>query len=239
MTSWSLSEESDMRTSVIIGGTEGLGRFVAERHAERGNRVVIAGRDAAKAEAVAKELGPEVTGIGIDLGRPASIAASLAAIESVDHLVITAAFQRMATLNDLDLEEAVAAVTIKLVGYAEVVRALRERFAPGAAVVLFGGLAKERPYPGSTMITTFNAAVTGLVKTLAVEIAPHRVNALHPSPVGDSPRWQERDNSRLEQQTPIGRLVTMQEVAEAVDFLLANGGVNGHDLFVDGGLLAH
>jgi NAD(P)-dependent dehydrogenase (short-subunit alcohol dehydrogenase family) len=80
------------------------------------------------------------------------------------------------------------AVTMKLVGYAETVRVLRDRFTPGASVVLFGGLAKERPYPGSTVVTTFNAGITGLVKILAVEIAPHRVNAVHPGLMGDSPK---------------------------------------------------
>ncbi|WP_455908095.1 hypothetical protein [Streptomyces chartreusis] len=62
---------------------------------------------------------------------------------------------------------------------------------PGASVVLFGGLAKERPYPGSTVVTTFSAGITGLVKTLAVEMAPHRVNALHPGLIGDSPKWRD------------------------------------------------
>ena len=62
-------------------------------------------------------------------------------------------------------------------------------FTRAAAVVLFGGLAKERPYPGSTMVTTFNGGVSGLAKTLAREIAPHRVNAIHPGIVGDSPKW--------------------------------------------------
>lgn len=50
--------------------------------------------------------------------------------------------------------------------------------------MLFGGLAKDRPYPGSTIVTAFNQGITGLVKTLAVEIAPHRVNAVHPGVVG-------------------------------------------------------
>ena len=89
------------------------------------------------------------------------------------------------------------------------------------------------------MITTFNSAVTGLVKTLAVELAPHRVNALHPGLVGDSPRWRDADLGRQVEHTPIGRLVTMAEIADATDFLLRNGGMNGHDLFVDGGFLTH
>lgn len=227
-----------MSTSVVIGGTSGLGRFIAARHAGRGDTVVIAGRDAHKAEAAARELGPAVTGIGVDLARPETIAESLRAVERVDHLVITAAFQKPNTLKEFNVEEAVVAVTTKLVGYTEAIRALHDRFTPSASVVIFGGLAKERPYPGSTVITTFNSAITGLIKTLAVEIAPHRVNALHPALVADSPRWAGTDLSPMAARTPIGRLITMEEVADAADFLLGNGAMNAHDLFVDGGVLA-
>jgi NAD(P)-dependent dehydrogenase (short-subunit alcohol dehydrogenase family) len=227
-----------MSTLLIIGGTDGLGRFIAGRHADRGGTVVIAGRDAGRAEAAAKDIGPTVTGIGLDLARPETIAASAAGLPPLDHLVITASHQRPNTLQNFDIAEAITAVTTKLVGYTEAVRVLRERFTPEASVVLFGGLAKERPYPGSTVITTFNSAVTGLVKTLAVEIAPHRVNAVHPGLVGDSPRWRDADLGPQADRTPIGRLVTMEEIADATDFLLRNGGVNGQDLFVDGGFLA-
>ncbi|MEV6442657.1 SDR family oxidoreductase [Amycolatopsis sp. NPDC051716] len=226
-----------MSTMMIIGGTDGLGRFIAQRHADRGGSVVIAGRDADRAETVAKEIAPTALGLGLDLSRPETIAASAADVPALDHLVVTASHQRPNTLRDFDIAEAITAVTTKLVGYAEAVRVLRERFTPEASVVLFGGLAKERPYPGSTVITTFNAAVTGLVKTLAIEIAPHRVNALHPGLVGDSPRWRDADLGTLAERTPIGRLITMDEIADATGFLLRNGGMNGHDLVVDGGFL--
>lgn len=227
-----------MRTILIIGGTNGLGRFIAQRATDRGDNVIVAGRDADRAAAVAKELGDTVLGLGVDLAHPHAIAGSLAAVPAVDGLVITASHQKPNTLDALDLHDAITAVTTKLVGYAEAVRALRDRFTPAASVVLFGGLAKERPYPGSTMVTTFNAGITGLIKTLAIEMAPHRVNALHPALVGDSPRWRDADLAAPTARTPIGRLVTMDEIADATDFLLRNGGVNAHDLFVDGGFLA-
>ena len=157
---------------------------------------------------------------------------------TVDNLVITAVGQAANTLTQFNITDAITAVTMKLVGYAETVRVLRDRFGPGASVVLFGGLAKERPYPGSTIVTTFNAGITGLVKTLALEIAPYRVNAVHPGLIGDSPRWRDVPSPPRSAQTPIGRLVTMAEIADATDFLLRNTGINAHDLYIDGGLLA-
>ncbi|MFG1918855.1 hypothetical protein [Micromonospora sp. NPDC048898] len=61
--------------------------------------------------------------------------------------------------------------TTKIVGYAAVVAALHGRLAPDAAVLLFGGMAKDRPYPGSTVLSTVDAGIVGLVRTLSVRAA--------------------------------------------------------------------
>jgi NAD(P)-dependent dehydrogenase (short-subunit alcohol dehydrogenase family) len=114
------------------------------------------------------------------------------------------------------------------------------RMDPDASIVLFGGLAKERPYTGSTTISTVNDAMTGMVRTLAVELAPIRVNAIHPGIVGDHPEWSTKPPEVLERikaRTPLGRLITMQEVAQATAFLFDHQSVNGINLYVDGGWL--
>jgi len=226
-----------MARSVVVGGSAGIGRVIAERLAARGDDVVITSRDQPTADAVAQQIGPTARGIALDLARPTTVAAALADLGAVDNLVITAIEQAVNTVRDFDLAQAVRSVTVKLVGYTEVVRVLEPQFTPDCAVVLFGGVAKDRPYPGSTMVTTFNAGVGGLTRTLAVEIAPHRVNAIHPGVVGDSPRWRDVPAHPHIPRTPIGRLVTMDEVADATEFLLRNTGVNAHELVVDGGLL--
>ena len=107
-----------------------------------------------------------------------------------------------------------------------------------SSILVFGGLARDRPYPGSTTVTTVNGAVTSLVRTLVIELAPMRVNALHPAIVGDSPQWRDMPPERLQAlvaRTPIGRLVTMAEVVDASRFLLENQAINGINLSVDGG----
>ncbi|MFI9383250.1 SDR family oxidoreductase [Kutzneria sp. NPDC052558] len=225
-----------MGTTVVVGGSNGIGRVIAERAAGRGETVVITSRDEGRARAVAGEIGGATTGLGLDLSAPATIEAGLAGVGEVDHLVITAIEQTTQNIKEFDVASAISSATIKLVGYAETVRVLHDRFRPGASVVLFGGLARQWPYPGSTMVTTINAGVTGLIRTLAREIAPFRVNALHSGVVGDSPKWSAmKDTHPAIDHTPIGRLVTMDEVAEATEFLLRNGGMNGHDLNIDGG----
>jgi NAD(P)-dependent dehydrogenase (short-subunit alcohol dehydrogenase family) len=227
-----------MAHSIIVGGSNGIGRFLAERHAARGDDVVITSRDAGRAAAAAAEIGPHVTSIALDLADPHGIAAAVAPIGVVDSLVVTAIEQGANTLAGFDIDLAVRAVTTKLVGYPELVRALLPRMSSGASVVLFGGLAKDRPYPGSTMVTTFNGGVSTLVTTLAVELAPLRVNALHPGVVGDSPRWRDAPDHPHAARTPIGRLVTMEEIADATDFLLSSTGINAQNLCIDGRLLA-
>jgi NAD(P)-dependent dehydrogenase (short-subunit alcohol dehydrogenase family) len=127
---------------------------------------------------------------------------------------------------------------LKLVGYTEVIHVLQPRLGAGSAILIFGGLARDRPYPGSTTVTTVNGGVTSLVRTLVIELAPIRVNALHPAIVGDSPQWRDMAPERhkaLVDRTPIGRLVTMEEVVGASRFLLENGAINGINLSVDGG----
>ena len=211
---------------------------MAQRLADRGDTVVITSRSQERAAAVAGEIGGATRGLSLDLARPETIADAFAGVREVDHLVISAIEQSVNSLDDFHIADAVRTVTIKLVAYAETARALRDRLPPEASVVLFGGLAKLRPYPGSTMVTTVNGGVSSLMRTLAVELAPRRVNAIHPGVVGDSPKWIEVPNHPHVPRTPIGRLVTTAEVVNATEFLLRNTGVNAQDLFVDGGLRA-
>jgi NAD(P)-dependent dehydrogenase (short-subunit alcohol dehydrogenase family) len=227
-------------TVVVVGGTRGLGREVAQFYADQGRDVVLTGREQAGAEASAAELGGSTRGIGLDLADPHTIAGRLADVGNVEYLVLAAIERDANTVREYDIEAAIRLVTLKLVGYTAVVHALAPRFTDDAAVLVFGGLARDRPYPGSTTVTTVNGGVTGLVRTLVVELAPTRVNALHPAIVGDSPQWRDMPPERFEalvQRTPTGRLVSMAEVVDASRFLLENRAINGINLPVDGGWL--
>jgi NAD(P)-dependent dehydrogenase (short-subunit alcohol dehydrogenase family) len=214
------------RSVVVVGGTRGLGRELAQSYADEGRDVVITGREAGSAEACAAEIGGSTRGIGFDLADPHSIAERLADVGEVEYLVLVAIDRDNNSVKDYDVTAAIRLATLKLVGYTEVIHALLPKLADDAAVLIFGGLARDRPYPGSTTVTTVNGAVTSLVRTLVVELAPRRVNALHPAIVGDSPQWRDMPPERyqaLVQRTPTGRL--------------ENGGVNGINLALDGGWL--
>jgi NAD(P)-dependent dehydrogenase (short-subunit alcohol dehydrogenase family) len=225
---------------VIVGGTQGLGRELAQSYADEGRDVVVTGRDPERAQAAAKEIGGSARGIGFDLAEPHTIAERLSDLQDVDYLVLAAIERDTNTVRDYDVAAALRLVTLKLVGYTEVVHALLPRLADDSAILIYGGLARDRPYPGSTTVTTVNGGVTSLVRTLVIELAPIRINAMHPAIVGDSPQWRDMPPERhqaLVDRTPIGRLVTMDEVVGAARFLLENGAINGVNLAVDGGWL--
>jgi NAD(P)-dependent dehydrogenase (short-subunit alcohol dehydrogenase family) len=227
-------------TVVVVGGTRGLGREIAQFYARQGRDVVVTGRDASGAEASAHEIGGSTRGVGLDLTEPHNIAGALTGVGSVEYLVLAAIERDVNTVREYNIEAAMRLVTLKVVGYTEVVHALLPHFDEEAAILMLGGLARDRPYPGSTTVTTVNGAVTGLVRTLVIELAPTRVNALHPAIVGDSPQWRDMPSERLDalvQRTPTGRLVTMAEVVDASRFLLENRAMNGINLPVDGGWL--
>ncbi len=227
-------------TVVVVGGTRGLGREVAQFYARAGRDVVITGREQTSCDTCAREIGDSTRGLALDLAEPQAIADSLASVESVQYLVLAAIERDSNSVREYDIAGALRLVTLKLVGYTEVIHTLAPRFDTDSAILIFGGLARDRPYPGSTTVTTVNGGVTGMVRTLVIELAPTRVNALHPAIVGDSPQWRDMPKERhdaLVERTPTGRLVTMAEVVDASRFLLENPAINGINLPVDGGWL--
>ncbi|MFF3559390.1 SDR family NAD(P)-dependent oxidoreductase [Streptomyces sp. NPDC002574] len=231
-----------MSTVLIVGATQGTGRALAAEYARRGADVVITGRTQERATTVAEELvqetGGTVWGLALDLSRPAEIAAALESVRTVDRVVLVGMVRDVNTTRAYDVVTATTLATTKIVGYTTVVASLRERMSADASVLLFGGMAKDIPYPGSTTLTAVNAAVQGLVRTLRVELAPVRVNSMHPWAIVDSPVVV--DNEQLQdmarKMTLTGRLATMADIVDGCLFLLENPIANGIDLTLNGGI---
>ena len=224
---------------VVVGGTSGLGLEVARHYVEAGRKVVVTGHRPEHAPSVAKELGGQTEGLVFDLTEPATIAPAVAGLGPVDFLVLAAIARDENPVRDYDIGSAEYLATMKLVGYTETIHALLPQMHDQSAVVLFGGRAKDRPYPGSVTVTSVNGAMSSVIRALATELRPIRFNAIHPGIVGDSPYWEGKTQA-LENtlaRTPSGRLATMADIVDAVRFLLENRGVNGINLYVDGGWL--
>jgi NAD(P)-dependent dehydrogenase (short-subunit alcohol dehydrogenase family) len=222
---------------VVVGGTSGLGKEVARHYVRADREVVITGRDPTRGSSVAAELGGKTTELAFDLSLPKEIAPALEGVGDVSRLVLAGVHRDLNTMREYDVDAAVALVTLKLVGYTEVVHALLDRLHDDSSILIFGGLAKERPYRGSMTVTTINHGVDGLVRSLTSELKPIRVNALHPGIVEDSPFWAGKTEAldAHRARTTTGRLVQMQEVVDVAILMLENPSVAGAEFRVDAG----
>ena len=228
------------RTILIVGGSSGIGLALAEDLVAQGDRVIVTSRSQETADAVAAQLGERASGIAVDISEPETIAAALASVPRIDGLVLGAIERDANTIREYDIERARRLIVLKLVGYTEVVHTLLDRLEPSVdtGIVLFGGRAKDAHYPGSTTVSTINGGVDGIMNTLALELAPIRVNSLHPGIIGDSPFWAGKPEGVLDtytSRTPGGKLATVDDVVDATKFLLFNRGVSAHSLMVDRG----
>lgn len=225
---------------VVVGGTRGIGFEIARHFAAAGREVVVTGRSQATVDEAVAALGGNVTGVTFDLARPETVAPALADIAPVRHLALVAIDRDENKIRDYDHARATRLTVLKLVGYTEVVHALVDRLDEGSSIVLFGGQAKDIPYPGSTTVSTVNGGIEGLTRSLLHELRPIRVNCIHPGIVGDSPYWENRQGAleATRARTPIGRTVTMAEIVSATAFLFENQAMNGVYLKVDGGIHA-
>lgn len=228
------------RNILIVGSSSGIGLELAKDLIAGGDRVIVTSRSQESADAVAAELGERATGIAVDISEPEAIAGHLAGVGRLDGLVLAAIERDANTVREYDIARARRLITLKLIGYTETIHTLLDRLEPSVetGIVLFGGRAKDAPYPGSTTVSTINGGVDGLMNTLALELAPIRVNSLHPGIIGDSPFWSNKPEGVLsgyESRTPGGQLATMADVVDATKFLLFNRGVSAHSLNVDRG----
>jgi NAD(P)-dependent dehydrogenase (short-subunit alcohol dehydrogenase family) len=220
---------------LIVGGTAGLGRDIARHYRGEGKQVIITGRDRERSERAASELGDGVAGLGFDLAKPETIEDALSDVGPVSHLVVTAVVRDHNPIREYDISTAQELITMKMVGYTETIHTLIPKFSDDASVVLFGGLAKERPYPGAVTIATVNGGIATMINDLVVELAPIRFNAIHPGIVADTPFWEGKDLEAFLNRTPTGKLTTSADVVDATVFLLENPAINGVNLYVDGG----
>lgn len=228
------------KTIVVIGGTSGIGLGIAKDVVARGDKVVLSGRDLARAQEVAASIGENATGVAVDLSEPHTIREGLKDVGTVNGLVLVAIERDANTVRDYDIDRATRLVVLKLVGYTETIH-VSDRLVPDGStgIVLFGGRAKDIPYPGSTTVSSINGGVEGMTVTLALELAPIRVNAPAPRIIGDSPFWAGKPAEVLDghrRRTPGGQLAEMVDVVDATQFLRNNGGISGTSIYIDRGV---
>ncbi|MET1065984.1 MAG: SDR family oxidoreductase [Arthrobacter sp.] len=232
---------SASQTVLIIGGTSGIGRGTAQLLASRGDAVIVSGRTRTRAQAIARDIGGTAIGLEVDLTDMDSIRAAAAATGPIDHLVLSAAALTYAPFRELAIDDARNVFESKFWGYYRAVQVFGPSLPDTGSITFFSGVAADRPAPGTVAVTAVNAAVEGLTRSLALELAPVRVNAVSPGTT-DTEGWshlaEDAKAAAFEQHAkslPIGRVGRPEDVASTVVHLIDNGFTTGTIHHVDGG----
>ncbi|MGC4940359.1 SDR family oxidoreductase [Kribbella sp. DT2] len=234
----SLSLEN--RTVLVVGRPSGIASATVQALAAAGAEVILAGRTLDPVNTGTPETG-SVRRAQVDLTDESSIAALAASLGKVDHVVSTASARARGALTDLKPETIALSFATKVTGPI----LLAKHFAPlmpaDGSFVFFSGQSAQKPMPGMLAVGATNGAVDVVVRSLAVEVAPIRVNAISPGTI-DTGAY---DGLGAEKKaaffadrigsSPAARIGTAEDIAAAVLFALTNSFVTGHTLPVDGG----
>lgn len=227
---------------VIIGGSSGMGLATARAAAAAGAAVTIASRDRGRLDAALAGLPGNCAGEVADASSEADVAALFARVGELDHLVYTAADTRgLQPLTDLPLDEARQLYDVRFWGAIAAVKHAAPRIRPGGSIVLTSGTISVRPIPGAALAAAGAAAIEGLTRGLAAELAPIRVNAVRPGAIR-TPLWdrmpepqRETRLAALAERTLTKTIGEPAQIATAHLYLMENAFVTGTVLTVDGG----
>jgi NAD(P)-dependent dehydrogenase (short-subunit alcohol dehydrogenase family) len=227
------------RTVLVVGRAGGIARAVALAAGEADAHVVAAGRNQAALESAYDGLG--ISDEYVDITDEASIDALGQRLGTVHHVVSTASARARAPLADLDHEAVRLAFDTKVIGPMMLAKHLAPRMPPDGSFVFFSGAAAVKPAVGFLAVTGTNGAVDALIRALALELAPIRVNAVSPGTI-DTGAWDglgEQAKAEFFRDTaarnPARRIGTPDDVAQAVLFALTSTFLTGVSLGIDGG----
>lgn len=227
---------------VVLGGTSGIGLATAQLAAGQGATVIVASSNPDSVKRALAALPDTASGEAVDLTDNAKVAAFFDRLDPFDHLVFTAGEPlTLLEVGSMDLARAQQAFQLRYFGALGAVSAAAAKIRPGGSVVLTTGAAGDRPSAGWSVAASICGAMDSLVRALAVELAPLRVNAVKPGVVR-SPLWSDltiEDQQTLYDETsrllPVGRVGEVTDIAQAYVYLMNQGYATGTIVSVDGG----
>jgi NAD(P)-dependent dehydrogenase (short-subunit alcohol dehydrogenase family) len=227
---------------VIAGGTSGIGFAVAEAAAQAGAEVIIASSNPERIATALDRLPKGTHGEAIDFTDEAQVSAFFAHVGAFDHLVYTAGESLLLqNLADLSIEAAQQAFQVRYWGALKAIKHAVSLIRTGGSITLTSGVASSRPLPAWTIPSSILGAIESLTRTLAVELAPLRVNAVAPG-VLRTALWDnmsETDRNGLYDhiagKMPVRRVGEASDVAQTYLYLMQQGFSTGQVIIVDGG----
>jgi len=226
---------------LIVGGSSGIGLATAHAAATAGAKVAIAGRTAAKLKAAARRIGDSVDTYRVDISKERAAKALFAKVGKLDHLILTAAGGVFKPFMETTAADFAGAIDSKLWGAYHTVRYGVPHVQKGGSITLTSGVAAHKPLAGLSPFAAANAAIEALCESLAVELAPLRINVVSPgiiaTPAFDGMPKADRDATfrSVGRAVPAGRVGTAEELAAAYLFLATNTYTTGAILEIDGG----
>jgi NAD(P)-dependent dehydrogenase (short-subunit alcohol dehydrogenase family) len=224
---------------VVVGGSSGIGLATAELAKSEGAEVVIASRNADRLKAAAEKLW--VTAIPTDVTSDESVAQLFRQCGTVDHVVVTAAQLRSGPFKTVSMEDVRATMESKFWGAWRVARAADIR--AGGSLTLVSGFLSIRPRPAAAIVCAANGALESLARSLALELAPVRVNAVSPgiidTPIRAAmPEAARRDMlAKAAAALPVGRVGLGEDIARQILTFMTVGFASGSIVYLDGGAL--
>lgn len=230
----------------VIGGSSGIGFAVARASLDAGASVAIGSRDQHKVDAAAARLEGAVTAATVDVRDEASLAAFFETVGAFDHLVCTAGDWDTIRVNnpiaELDLEVARGVFGVRFWGALLAVKHALKHISDRGSVTLTNGMVAHRPRKGAVLNTAMAGAIEHLTRSLAVDLAPRRVNAVCPgivlTEVWDGVPEADRD-ARIAAMTarqPLPRAAAPAEIAQAYLYAMCGTYTTGQVFLADGGM---
>lgn len=223
-----MSQAGTERIAVVVGGASGIGWATAQTLAADGCRVIIADRNADGAAQRGAELGPGHTATGVDVTDEPSVAALFERVGPVDVVVNTAGYSGIGAITELAVEDFRGVVDVCLTGAFIVAKHAGRQLRDGGSLVSVASLNGRQPAPGMSAYCAAKAGLAMLTQVAALEFAPRgiRVNAVSPgfvhTPLTEAVTLMPTILDDYLENTPLGRLGTAQDIADAVVFLCSD-----------------
>jgi NAD(P)-dependent dehydrogenase (short-subunit alcohol dehydrogenase family) len=228
---------------VVIGGTSGIGLAVARNAADCGAEVYIGSSNAEKLKSALSSL-QGVRGAVVDVGNEESVARFFSDILEIDHLVSTVGpSHQPATVAETDLEQAQALYKIKFWGQFLIAKHGAKQVQKNGSITLTSGILSARPAASLGILASVNAGIEALARTLALELAPCRVNTVCPGFIDSGKLWKdlpaEERATKLREKAAsdllTARVGLPDDAAKSYLYAIQNPYVTGQTIIVDGG----